>query len=234
MELMDHETAIRTKSSERYAIGDLSSSERDEFEEHFSDCTQCMDDVSLASTFAANAKAVFRERAYAKPAPRSTFLQGLFARPLAAFAAVAFAAVIVYQNMVVIPETKAPRSAIASVRLDGETRAAVPQVKAADALRVQMPFDWPAGSAKASREPNGSRELNGLAELKVFVELMDTLGNPVSKGAVAAPGPNQPLELYFPVRLNPGRYTVVVRADKAGQEIARSAFEVTALDAKTP
>jgi hypothetical protein len=101
------------------------------------------------------------------------------------------------------------------VTLDGETRAGLPQVRAADALRVQMPFDRPAGSAT------------------VFVELRDTLGNLVSKGAVATPGPNQPLDLYFPVRLSPGRYTVVVRADKAGQEIARSAFEVTFQETKT-
>ena len=212
---MDHETAIQTKASERYAIGDLSSIEREAFEDHFSDCAQCMDDVSLASTFAANAKAVFRERAQAKPAPSGTFLNWLFARPIAAFAAIVLAAVIGYQNIVVIPETKAPRSVVASVTLDGETRAALPRVKAADALRVQMPFDGPAGSAH------------------VFVELTDTLGNAVSKGAVAAPGPNQPLDLYFPVRLNPGRYTVVVRADKAGPEIARSAFEVTSQQTKT-
>jgi hypothetical protein len=214
MELMDHETAIQTKASERYAIGDLPSSERDAFEEHFSDCPRCMDDVSLASTFAANARAVFRERAHARPAPPNSFLHWLFARPIPAFAAIAFAAVIGYQNMVVIPETKAPRSAVASLALDGETRAALPRVKAADALRVQMPFDRP-----------GIAEVSGA--LMVYVELMDTLGNSVSKGAVAAPAPNQPLDLYFPVRLNPGRYTVVVRADKAGQEIARSAFEVT-------
>jgi hypothetical protein len=212
---MDHETAIQMKASERYVIGDLSSTERDEFEEHFSDCSRCMDDVSMASSFAANAKAVFRERANARPAPRSMFFEWLFARPIPVFASIAFAAFIGYQNLVVIPETKAPRSIIASLTLDGDTRAALPQVKAADALRVQMPFDRPAAGAK------------------VFVELMDTLGNSISKGAVPAPAPNQPLDLYFPVRLNPGRYTVVVRTDKAGQEVTRSSFEVTSQETKT-
>jgi hypothetical protein len=221
MELMDHETAIQTKASERYVLGDLSSSERDAFENHFSDCTWCMDDVSLASTFAANAKAVFRERAHARPVPRSTFLHWLFTGPVPAFAAIAFAGVIGYQYIVVIPESKAPRSAVASVKLDGDLRGVLPKVKAGDALRVQVPFDR-AGIA------------NDSVDLKVFVELTDTLGNSVSKGAVAAPGPNQPLDLYFPVRLNPGRYTVVVRADKAGQEITRSAIEVTSQETKTP
>jgi anti-sigma factor RsiW len=219
MELMDHETAIQNKASERYVLGDLPAGERDAFEEHFSDCTRCMEDVSLASTFAANAKAVFRDRAHARQAPRSTFLQWLFASPVPAFAAVVLAVVMGYQNLVVIPEGKAPRAAIASVTLDGETRSALPQVKAGDALRVQMAFDRAAGTGT------------------VFTELMDTLGNRLSGGPVTAPGPNQPLDLYFPVKVRPGRYTVVLRADKdgrAGQEILRSSFEVTTQETKNP
>ena len=216
---MDHETAMQTNASERYVLGDLPSHERDAFEEHFSDCSRCMEDVSMASMFAANAKAVFRERVHAKPAPRRAYLQWLFASPIPAFAAVVLAAVMGYQNIVVIPESKAPRAAIVSVTLDGETRSVLPQVKAGDALRVEMPFDRTAATGA------------------VFAELMDTLGNRLSGGRVAAPGPNQPLDLYFPVRVHPGRYTVVLRADKdgrAGQEILRSSFEVTSQETKIP
>lgn len=215
---MDHETAIQMKASERYVIGDLEPHERDEFEDHFADCSRCMEDVWTASTFAANAKAVFRDRAQAKPARRKAYFEWLFARPIPAFAAIAFAAFIGYQNMVVIPGTRAPRAAVASLNLDGETRAGLPKVAAADALRMRMPFDHPAGSGR------------------VFVELKDTLGNSLSSGPVAAPAPNQPLDIYFPVRLSPGRYTVVVRSDNSGraaEEIARSSFEVTAQETKS-
>lgn len=215
---MDHETAMQMKASERYVIGDLATHERDAFEDHFADCSQCMEDVWTASTFAANAKAVFRERAQAKPVPRKAFFEWLFASPVPALAATAFAALIAYQNIVVIPGTRSPRSAVASVSLDGETRAGLPKVPATDALRVQMPFDHPAGSGK------------------VFVELTDTLGNSLSSGPVAAPAPNQPLDIYFPVRLSPGRYTVVARSDSSGraaEEIARSSFEVTAQETKS-
>jgi hypothetical protein len=217
---MDHDTAIQTKASERYVARDLSLNEREEFEEHFSDCTRCMEDVSMASIFAANAKAVFRDRALAGSAPRhAAWLDWLFARPLPVFAAMAFAAFIGYQNLVVIPGIKAPRSVVASVILDGETRAALPRVHAGEALRVQMPFDHAA--------PAG----------KLTVELMDTLGNPLSSGPVAAPETNQPLDLYFPVKLTPGRYTVVVRAEQTArpaQELARSSFEVTSQETKVP
>jgi len=220
---MDHETAIQMKASERYVVGDLASHERDAFEEHFADCSRCIDDVWMATTFAANARAVFREQAQAQPAqakpvPRKAFFKWLFVSPVPALAATAFAALIAYQNIVVIPGTKSPRSAVASVNLDGDTRAGLPKVAAGDALRVRMPFDHPSGGAR------------------VFVELMDTLGNSLSSGPVAAPAPNQPLDIYFPVRLAPGRYTVVVRSDKSGraaEEIARSSFEVTAQETKS-
>ena len=215
---MDHDTAIQMKASERYIIGDLSLDQREEFEEHYSDCTRCMDDVSTASIFAANAKAVFRDRALAEPVRRKpAWLGWLFARPLPAFAASAFAVFIGYQNLVVIPGMKGPRSVVASVVLDGDTRATLPQVHAGEALRVQLPFDPTA------------------ADGKLTAELMDTLGDRLSSGPVAAPDANQPLDLYFPVKLTPGRYTVVVRAEEPGRparELARSSFEVTSQETK--
>jgi hypothetical protein len=215
---MDHDTAIQTKASERYVIGDLPPDEREEFEDHYSDCTRCMEDVSTASIFAANAKAVFRDRALAGSAPRkAAWFDWLLARPLPAFAAMAFAAFIGYQNLVVIPGIKAPRSVVASITLDGETRAAMPQVHAGEALRVQMPFDRAAATGKLT------------------AELTDTLGNRLSSGPVLTPVGDQSLDLYFPVKLVPGRYTVVVRTEQSGrpaQELARSPFEVTPQETK--
>src|ERR1700688_1890740 len=64
---MDHEAAMQMKASERYVVGDLPASERDEFEDHYSGCSRCMDDVWTASAFAANARAVFEGRAAIKP-----------------------------------------------------------------------------------------------------------------------------------------------------------------------
>ncbi len=219
LKLMDHDTAIQTKASERYVNRDLSLSEREEFEDHFSDCTRCMEDLSMASIFAANVKAVFRDRALlASAAPRrAAWLDWLFARPVPAFAALAFAAFIGYQNLVVIPGIMAPRSLVTSVILDGETRAALPQAPAGDGVRVQMPYDHAAAGGNLT------------------VELMDTLGNRLSRGPVATPKTGQPLDLYFPVKVNPGRYTVVVRAEQSGrpaQELARSSFEVTSQETK--
>ena len=59
---MDHNAAVKLGAPERYVAGDLSQTERDEFETHFADCRPCMNDVSTASAFAANARAVFQDR----------------------------------------------------------------------------------------------------------------------------------------------------------------------------
>jgi len=62
---MDHEQAVQSQASMRYALGELTPSERDSFEEHFADCTDCMKDVESSTAFAANTRQVFREKASA-------------------------------------------------------------------------------------------------------------------------------------------------------------------------
>jgi hypothetical protein len=58
---MDHHLAIKDQLPERYVFGELSDSERDNFEEHLADCSRCMEDVRTAQVFAANTFAVFRD-----------------------------------------------------------------------------------------------------------------------------------------------------------------------------
>ena len=77
---MDHERAIEAQLPERYAFGELSGNERDNFEEHLADCTACMEGVDVALTFASNAHAVLRDQASAA-AKASTAPAGWFAWP---------------------------------------------------------------------------------------------------------------------------------------------------------
>ncbi len=60
---MDHETAVKINATERYFLGELSEQDRDSFEEHFFSCPECAEDVRALTTFADNAKAVFRGEA---------------------------------------------------------------------------------------------------------------------------------------------------------------------------
>jgi len=221
---MDHETAKQMNAPERYVTGDLSDAARDEFEEHFAGCTLCLDEVSTATAFAANARAVFRDRAAAAvpaavtpaiPLPaRPWFLRWNFAIP--ALAAAALALFAVYQNTVTLPGLRAPQSFMAAVVLDGTTRAALPQVPANAPLRFQMAA--PAGSPA-----------------RIWAELADESGRVLSAGEVGVPSNGEPLDLYFPVHPEPNRYTIILRAEKAGgTEISRNRFEIIAQGASKP
>ena len=70
---MDHETAVGTGATERYFLGLLTGDDRDGFEEHYFTCPECAEDLRALTVFAANAKAVFREKA-AGPAPHAGML----------------------------------------------------------------------------------------------------------------------------------------------------------------
>jgi hypothetical protein len=81
---MNHNRAIEMKSPMRYVLGDLAPADRDEFEEHLADCSNCMNEVWMATTFAANAREVFRLEP-ARPT-RLPLLACLRWRPFPAFA----------------------------------------------------------------------------------------------------------------------------------------------------
>jgi hypothetical protein len=59
---MDHLDAEKLKAVERYALGDLSVAEVEEFERHFFDCPQCSEELRALSVFQENARAVFVEQ----------------------------------------------------------------------------------------------------------------------------------------------------------------------------
>jgi hypothetical protein len=67
---MDHLDAENMKAVERYALGDLSVSEVEEFERHFFDCPQCSEELRALTIFQENARAVFIEQDLA-PIPAS-------------------------------------------------------------------------------------------------------------------------------------------------------------------
>lgn len=98
------------------------------------------------------------------------------------------------------------------VVLDGETRAsALPGIKEGAPLRFQMVL------------------AHATASDRVTVSLIDAAGKTVRSGSMNTPGVDAPLDVYFPDRLKPGRYALTARSERgedAGQELARSQFEV--------
>ena len=223
---MDHETAIQVKAHERYAMGELADADRDAFEEHFAGCPSCMEEVWTLSAFAANARAVFHDRAAtaAKPATpekRARFWGFRWQFAVPAFAAAALACVVVYQAEVTIPGLTAPQGYMPAVVLDGTTRSTLPQVRQGAPLRFQMALQPAAPGSQ------------------VWAELEGPTGRILSAGPLKVTPGSDTLDVHFPVYPDAGRYTVVIRAGPegapaGGAELARNRFEITRQEPSTP
>lgn len=204
---MNHSQAIETKSPMRYVLGDLAAADRDEFEEHLADCSNCMNEVWMATSFAANAREVFRSEPV-KPLA-TPLLAGLRWRP---FPALAFSAALnimlvaglgysvlhVYPALrTQIAELNEP-GAIDVVPVRGAVRdaSASPQVVQAAGPLVVLSFDLP-------------------QQYRRYVySIADASGGVVLSGDVGNRGTDT-LNLRLPIgRLAPGEYkTTVVGVD---------------------
>jgi anti-sigma factor RsiW len=209
---MKHEFAIATHAVERYVLGEMSSEERDAFEEHYFACGECADDVRATSQFAGTATAVFHEDAEApRKASLLDWLQIKWLSPALATAAFAAIAVIVFQNSVTIPALNAPR-ALPALALDLTSRAAAPRLGPGDPLHFFIAPERATGTEM------------------VWAELAADSGRVLRSGAVAAPKPQQPVDVYFPGSVSPGHYVITIRSYQGGSPgdlIAKQAFEVT-------
>jgi len=107
---MNHDVVVRQKMAERYLLEELDPQQRDEFEEHLFDCSECAMDVRAGASFVEHSK-----RILAETAPETTrVLAPVFAPPTAgwfawlrpAFAVPALALLLLvvgYQNLVTYP-----------------------------------------------------------------------------------------------------------------------------------
>jgi len=205
---MDHEVAAKSLAVERYLLGEMPASERDTFEEHYFSCAECAQEVRSGSELRRELKAALRELP-SRPQVSSPGWFSWFRMPVLVptFAAVAMAVVVGYQNLAVLPDLEAPRSMASAVILDGRTRGDVPAIASGQPLRFLTAVE-------------------GAVPARLFVELADRDGSVVRQGEIAAPPAGRPLDVYFPGTLSTGRYQVIVRAGKGGQELARSVFEI--------
>jgi Putative zinc-finger len=109
---MDHEAVVRQKLTEQYLLNELSPQARDEFEEHYFDCQKCALDVQAGALFVEQSKIALAEEPVSAgllvppvPAPKPgwfAWLRPAFAAPVMAL----LLAVIGYQNLVTLPQTR--------------------------------------------------------------------------------------------------------------------------------
>jgi hypothetical protein len=111
---MEHTLAHQTNKIDKYLMSELSHEERLAFEEHLFDCPECAAQITEDYNIIADLKAVLREpapRTQTEPAKAKVSWRDWF-RPVTfvpAFAALALAMVVGYQNLVSIPGMLQPQ-----------------------------------------------------------------------------------------------------------------------------
>src|SRR3954451_11577248 len=113
---MDHEVASTTHAVERYLLGEMPSPERDAFQENYFECTECAEDIRSAAATVREMKQVLRDLASVPKASSPGWLSWLKPQVMVpAFAALSLALIVGYQNTVIMPDLKAPRSMGAAI-----------------------------------------------------------------------------------------------------------------------
>ena len=232
---MEHEQAVRNLAVESYFLGEMSSAEREAFEEHYFECAVCAEDVRSAHRFVAEMKEILSaERTESATLPRrevnlpSRAVSGsrwlAWLQPQFAGAAIVILAVVAGVESLStislrrqIDEASAPRIVKPQV-LRPQTRGtpSVLTVAPGEPALLTLDLDIPASPASAGVrfviKSNDIKSNDGRAVLEIH-------GDSVS--------PGEPVLLSVPrLDLPAGRYDLVVEAIPNGQELARYPFEL--------
>jgi anti-sigma factor RsiW len=200
---MTHHEAIEQMAVERYLLGELDSTAREDFEEHMFECPDCALDARVATVFMDEAKAELRDIAPDQPRMGETaksekrrnhwffWFRPVFAIPV--FAALVM--VIGYQNLVTIPAVRnaADQPVVAPVApLSGATRGGARATVVADRTHgISVPVDIPVDPAIGT--------FNAYS-----FEIHDPQGRHAWAEVVAAPAQNSSGDLQFSIAM-PGR-----------------------------
>ena len=222
---MDHTAVVRQKMTERYLLGELDSEVRDEFEEHFFDCSECALDVRAGAQFVAHSQKVLAEGP--EPIPgrvtslRSRDRREWFAWLRPAFAGPALAlllAVVGYQNMVTYPRVRSELNQ--------------PQVLPAASVNFGT---WGAGGPPTTvPEGKGLLLFVRIPPDGAYVRYTAELYNPGGKlegsfTIVPSPGQDQWPVIVPGIHREAGTYTMAVRGIDAGgtsKDLGHTSFEL--------
>jgi hypothetical protein len=199
-----HQEAVESLATERYLLDDMSTPDRQAFEDHFFSCDLCADDMRVAAAMFKGAKAGFAGAAVtaqvvpmvARTAAKKPVWYRSTALPWAAAAALAL--VTTYQSFWVVPSLRRDDSALAVVPVTLR-----PASRGAEAV-VPLPSDGaPITLAIEINEPAE----NG----KLIYDLTSAEGRSIVSGRAAAPAPGAPLLLLIPSTLaGPSHYILTV------------------------
>lgn len=154
---MEHNEALQSQACEKYLLGELSSTQRDAFEEHYFSCTECALQLRSTAEFLSASREILASSS--EPALKDSLRPG-YARPHRSWfpwlsplvAGPAFAALllfIAYQNFVTIPHYKQAASSrvlpmhslITANTLGGESLNFTASPDQPFGLYVDVPYD---------------------------------------------------------------------------------------------
>ena len=140
---MDHSEAKQLQAAEKYLLGELSLTQREEYEEHCFDCADCALDLKAMAAFADNAREVLRqEKVNSMVTGRAPVQGGWFSwlRPIVAVPAfAALLLVVIYQNTVTIPRTKEEAAHGAPQLVTSTFSLQMANTRGGEELKLQVP-----------------------------------------------------------------------------------------------
>lgn len=209
---MDHTEAVKLQAVEKYILGELPPTLRNEFEVHYFDCVECAVNLRAGVAFAAVSRQYFAEEAAGRqravPAPRPGWFAWL--KPLVAVPAFAALLIIVgYQNLVTIPrmhrESGAEATAVEpwfSLVATNVRGAAHSTLHVTPGRGFQIVFDITA----AHSDPSAS----------FLLQLQDASGKTVLTRSVSPKIAQKSVHLPIPASFSEGSYRVVILKQSAG------------------
>jgi Putative zinc-finger len=220
---MDHSEAVRLKAAENYILGELPPDLREQFEEHYFDCTECAADVRALTAFVTATRMLGEEQSAAKAvreqsASHRTWFAWL--RPVIAVPAMAaLVALVVFQNAVTIPGLKREASAeqsaqvfVSSYHLQGTTRgenSSVVTLRSNEGFALDFDFT----PTQTFESYDGS--------------LVDDTGRAVTRFRVSGEQVNRELHLVIPAgKVHAGKYNLVFLGSNGTENTESSRTEV--------
>ncbi len=221
---MDHDQAIETKFPMRYVLQELTPADRDEFEEHMADCSNCMNEVWMATAFAANAKEVFRAEGARQVAERAPwwgrFSFGAAPQWIPVAACLLLAVTVGYQNLFEIQSLRAKIGQLDQPQVLASTPIVPPSSRGSSHL-IEIPSGvafFPLSLATDVVGPGRQYQC----------ELRSKSGNVIWNAPLQALDPDQPLRLLIPTsQVSEGDYTAVLLERTPAGAVERERYSFT-------
>jgi hypothetical protein len=228
MAQMDHNEAVELQAAVKYVLGELSQVQREEYEEHYFDCAECVVDIKALATFADTAREVLRQEKVDQHAKGLVPAWAGWRRWLQPVAAVpAFAAlllIIAYQNAVTIPHAREEASSGAA-QLFVTSRA--PKMAVTRGEEVKL-------SVRRNESVPLKFDFTPSSYFDAYIcQLLDGSGSSILQVRVPGSFTNKELNLVVPANLvKQGKYTLVFTGDPgpkgqvAKAEVLRLSFAI--------